>query len=104
MRRNLIEPTQELKHDLKKRNEALVFSGGTLDTEGLEVDVQNLLRHTECGTVEVRQWITEVSYDAFLMSRRKHVTKTKICCNGQRKWSAAFGAKFWRKTKDELSS
>ena len=63
MRRKYIEATKELINDLKKRKEALVVSGGTLDTEGLRDDVQNVLRYTEGDTVEVRNWITEVPYD-----------------------------------------
>ena len=63
MRRKYIEATKELINDLKKRKEALVVSGGTLDTEGLRDDVQNVLRYTEGDTVEVRNWIMEVPYD-----------------------------------------
>ena len=52
-----------LKEDLKRWTEALVVSGGTLHTEGLEEDVQHLFRSKEDGTVEVHTWIAEMSYD-----------------------------------------
>ena len=44
LRRKHIEATKEFKEDLKRRKEALVVSGGVLDTEGLEEDVQELFR------------------------------------------------------------
>ena len=42
MRRKHIEATKDLKEDFKRRRELLVGSGGVLDTEGLERDVQEL--------------------------------------------------------------
>ena len=52
-------------HDLKRRKEVLVVSGGALDTEGAEEDVQKLFRYSEDATVQVYKWITEAPYAAF---------------------------------------
>ena len=66
MRRTYIEATERIEGRFSKsRKEALVVSGGALDTEGLEEDVQTLFRYEEDGTVGVHKWITEVPYDAF---------------------------------------
>ena len=40
--RKFIEATKELKGDVERRKDALVVSGGSLDTKGLEDDVQEL--------------------------------------------------------------
>ena len=64
MLRKYIEATKELQGDLKSRKEALVVSGGALDTERLEEDVQELFRYKDDGTV-VHKWITDVQCDAF---------------------------------------
>ena len=64
MCRKSIEATRELKNDLRKRKGALAVLGGTLDTQGLEEDVQKSLRFKEDGTVEVHKWITEVPCDS----------------------------------------
>ena len=48
MRRKYVEITKALTRELKKRNEALVLSGGVLDTEGLDEEVchgQPTFRH-----------------------------------------------------------
>ena len=37
-----MEVTRESRRELKKRKEALVLSGGVLDIEGLDEDVQGL--------------------------------------------------------------
>ena len=44
MRRKYIEATKKLKNALERRKEALVLSGGALDTEGLEGAAQKLFR------------------------------------------------------------
>ena len=59
-----IEATKDLKNELQEVVEASVVSGGALGTEGLEEDCQNLFRHREDGTVDVRKWITQVPNDA----------------------------------------
>ena len=41
------------KNQKERRKEALLVSGGALDTEGLAEDVQNVFRYKEGGTVEV---------------------------------------------------
>ena len=47
--------TKDVKQDLNRRNEALVVSGGALDTEGLEEDVETLFRYKKDETVEVHK-------------------------------------------------
>ena len=46
-----MEVTRDLRRELKKRNDALVLSGGELDTGGLAEDVQELFRCKDDGTV-----------------------------------------------------
>ena len=43
-----------------------VVSGGVLDTEGLEDDVQVFPRQKDDGTVVFHTWITHVRFDAFM--------------------------------------
>ena len=38
--------------------------GRVLDTEGVDANVQSLLRHKDDGTVLVREWITDVRFKA----------------------------------------
>ena len=49
-----------MKVDLRRREEALVFSGGALDTEGLEENVQKLFRYRDDGSVVVHSWTGRV--------------------------------------------
>ena len=65
IRRKYIEVSQELKEDLRKRKEALVVSGGALDTEGLEEDVREKFRCKDDGTKVVHRLIPDVRYNAF---------------------------------------
>ena len=49
-----MEVSKDFIRELKKRKEALVRSGGELDTEGLDEDVQELFRYNDDRTVEVQ--------------------------------------------------
>ena len=42
-----------------------MLSGGVLDTDGLDADVQGLFRCKDGGTVEVHRWINDVQWNAF---------------------------------------
>ena len=53
------------KRELKKRQEALVLTGGVLDTEGLDDDLQELFRYKDDGTGEVHRWINDVQSNFF---------------------------------------
>ena len=70
-----------------KKKDTLVVPGGNLDTEGLEEDVQTLFRQCEDGAVEVHEWVTGVSNDAFAGTARN------ICRNGRRTFVAKCGTK-----------
>ena len=69
----------------------MVVAGGALDTEGLEENVQELLRYKEDGTVEVHKWVTEIPYDAFKgMAKgcKEHILEEEGLPTGQRQLSA----------------
>ena len=53
----------EWKNDLKTMKKILMNSGGALETEDLEEDVQKWVRYMEDEIDEVRKWITKVPYD-----------------------------------------
>ena len=63
MRRKYVEITKDLKRELKRRVEDLVLNGGKLDTEGLREEVQDLPRHRDDGTVDVRKWFNDVLWE-----------------------------------------
>ena len=46
-----------MKKDLPSRKQALVLSGGVLDTSGLEAGVQKLFRYNDDGTVVVHKLV-----------------------------------------------
>ena len=63
--RKCIEATKELNEYVERRKETLVDSGGALDADGLEEDVQELFIYGGDGTAVVRKWITDVRFNAF---------------------------------------
>ena len=60
-----METTKDLKRELKKRKEALVLSGGELDTEGVSEDVKELFSYKDDRALEVHKWINGVQWNYF---------------------------------------
>ena len=65
VRRRYTEAAKELKGGLKRRTEAFVVSGGALDTEWLEEDVQEWFRCKDDGTGGSAQVDYEISLRCF---------------------------------------
>ena len=63
MRRTHMEVTKDRARELKERKDALVLSGGELDTEGLDEDVQEPFRYEDDGTVETSMMFNGITFE-----------------------------------------
>ena len=74
-RRASESPVCGLLDRTRRRKEASVVSGGIMDWKAWRKMSRILLRCEEDGTVEVRRWITEVTYDALTGMAKAHQEK-----------------------------
>ena len=104
VRRTCFEVTKDLKRELKRRKKELVLNGEELDTDDQSEEMQELLRHRDDGTVEVRKRVIGVqgnSFHGMAKVRKEGDWKMKICQRGRGNRLQEMGRKYLRTSRRE---